>query len=234
MSGFHSIRPSGSPFMRPYLISSSILNADFFNLGKSIAEVENAGSDWLHIDVMDGHFVPNITMGPMIVETIKKSCSLPIDVHLMIEKPEQLIRSFAESGADRISIHIENNPNVHRTLQEIKNLGCKTGIVLNPGTPANAIEAVLPMVDLTLVMTVNPGFGGQRFISDMVEKIMLVRSMIDSVNPDCYLQVDGGISSKNIKSVHEAGANVFVVGSAIFQNPKGITQAIQDLRTAIG
>lgn len=213
-----------------YYLSASILSADFANLTDQIHQAEDAGVDWIHIDVMDGHFVPNITMGPFIVETCRRITSLPLDVHLMIEKPENHIQSFINAGANWVSIHIEGNSNVHRTLQVIQSLDAKAGIVLNPGTPAQAIEAVLPFTDLVLVMTVNPGFSGQSFIPQMVEKISSIKKMMRKTNPDAILQVDGGINPQNISAVAQAGANCFVAATAIFKHPQGIAEGVNSLR----
>jgi len=213
-----------------YYLSASILSADFANLADQIRQAEDAGVDWIHIDVMDGHFVPNITMGPFIVETCRRITSLPLDVHLMIEKPENHIQSFINAGANWVSIHIEGNSNVHRTLQVIQSQDAKAGIVLNPGTPAQAIEAVLPFTDLVLVMTVNPGFSGQSFIPQMVEKISSIKKMMRKTNPDAILQVDGGINPQNISAVAQAGANCFVAATAIFKHPQGIAEGVNSLR----
>ncbi len=221
------------PAKKKFLLSASILSANFASLAEQIRESETAGVDWLHIDVMDGHFVPNISMGPFIVETCRKISRLPLDVHLMIEAPERHIESFAKAGADWISIHIENNNNVHRTLQAIRSLGCKPGIVLNPGTPAAHIASVMDMVDLILVMTVNPGFSGQKFISKMVSKIAEVKEMIKTSNPQALLQVDGGITADNLPGVYRAGAQVIVSASSIYQYPQGITSGIKALRSAV-
>ncbi|MEW6180053.1 MAG: ribulose-phosphate 3-epimerase [Chloroflexota bacterium] len=213
-----------------YYLSASILSADFSNLADQIRQAEDAGVDWIHIDVMDGHFVPNITMGPFIVETCRRITRLPLDVHLMIEKPENHIQSFFNAGANWISIHIEGNPNVHRTLQYIQTLGAKAGIVLNPGTSVHAIEAVLPFIDLVLVMSVNPGFSGQSFIPQSTQKINAIRKLLDQTNPAAILQVDGGINSENIISVADAGANCFVAATAIFKHPLGIAEGVRSLR----
>lgn len=216
-----------------YYLSASILSADFSNLSDQIRKAEDAGVNWIHIDVMDGHFVPNITMGPFIVETCRRITSLPLDVHLMIEKPENHIQSFISAGANWVSIHIEDNPNVHRTLQLIHSLGSKAGIVLNPGTPAQSVEAVIPFVDLVLVMTVNPGFSGQSFIPQILGKISTIKNMLEKHNPEAILQVDGGINPQNISAVAEAGANCFVAATAIFKHPQGIAEGVNSLRTQI-
>ncbi len=216
-----------------FLLSASILSADFSHLAEQIHATEQAGVDWLHIDVMDGHFVPNITMGPFIVETCRKVSALPLDVHLMIESPERHIESFAKAGANHLSIHIENNNNVHRTLQAIRSLGCHPGIVINPGTPAAAITSVVDMVDLILVMTVNPGFSGQKFISQMVEKIAEVKALVQSKHSPALIQVDGGITAETLPSALQAGAQVFVSASSIYHYPAGIQSGVKALRDAV-
>ena len=218
--------------MTPSILSVSILSANFANLQQEIRQCEQGGADWIHVDVMDGHFVPNITMGPFIVEVCRKITTLPLDVHLMIEKPELIIESFITSGASTLTVHIENNPGIMRTLQQIRQLGARPAIALNPSTPAVAIESVLPFVDMVLVMTVNPGFSGQVFMPEMVEKIKIITEMAakKGLHPD--IQVDGGITSKNIALCKKAGANVFVAATAIFKHPAGIVAGIKELRIA--
>lgn len=219
--------------MKKITLSASILSADFSDLKNQITTAEKAGVDWIHIDVMDGHFVPNISMGPFIVETCKKITNLPLDVHLMIESPETHIQAFQSAGAARMSLHIENNPNIHRTLQQLKEWGCKPGIVLNPGTPASSIQSVLPLVDMVLVMTVNPGFSGQCFIPEMLTKIRQIRILIDDQNKKILLQVDGGISVETLPLCYQAGADCFVASTAIFQSSDGITQGVKNLFTSL-
>ncbi|WP_212972438.1 ribulose-phosphate 3-epimerase [Bacillus sp. J14TS2] len=214
-------------------IAPSILSADFTNLGEEIREVEAAGADYIHIDIMDGHFVPNITMGPFIVDAVKTVTNLPLDVHLMIEHPEQYIHEFAQAGADFITVHVEADKHIHRTLQAIRQLGVKSGVVLNPATPVSMIENILEEIDMVLLMTVNPGFGGQAFIEAVLPKIREVKNMIQAKNLDIDIEVDGGIDTKTVKMCKDAGANVFVAGSAIF----GVTDrkiAIQEIRSSIG
>ncbi len=215
------------------IISASILSANFAQLERQILECEQAGVDWIHIDVMDGHFVPNLTMGPFIVEHCRRITNLPLDCHLMVEKPETLVRDFANAGASVITIHPEVNPNVHRTVQLIQNLGCKAGVALNPGTSHFVIESMLDFLDLILIMTVNPGFSGQVFIPEMTKKIQAVSEMAKKQNNNIYIEVDGGISASNITEVRQAGANAFVSATSIFGHPKGITAGIHDLRQAL-
>ncbi len=198
------------------LIAPSILSADFTMLGQEIRDVAAAGADWIHIDVMDGHFVPNITMGPFIVEAVKKVTQLPLDVHLMIQQPDRYIPEFAKAGADLISVHVETCPHLHRTIDLIKSSGCRPGVVLNPATALSTIEWVLADIDFVLLMSVNPGFGGQSFISSSIEKTRQLKGMITEKNPAALIQVDGGVNEKTIYTISEAGADVFVAGSAIF------------------
>jgi len=212
------------------IISASIISLNYLEFEKELTQAEEAGVDWLHIDVMDGNFVPNITIGPMFLPFCRKACSLPLDVHLMIANPERHTKRFIEAGADLISIHVENNPNVLRTIQEIKELGCKAGIVLNPGTPPEAITYLLPFVNLVLVMSVNPGFSGQKFIPEMINKIKFVRNLIDTSNLDVLLQVDGGVNKDTVNEVINAGADVIVAATAIFKHPEGIKAGVDSLR----
>jgi ribulose-phosphate 3-epimerase len=214
----------------PYTITPSILAADFTCLEDQIKQAEAGGADWIHVDVMDGHFVPNLTMGPIIVKACRKITQLPLDVHLMIERPEQLIPAFVEAGASLLYVHVETCPNLHRTLQSIHELSCRAAVVINPGTPAGSIEAVLTDVDVVLVMTVNPGFGGQEFIPSTVPKIARVRQMLDEVNPTARIAVDGGISTDTLDEVVSAGAQIFIAGTSIFHYPAGIAAGIQALR----
>ncbi|MHB0922951.1 MAG: ribulose-phosphate 3-epimerase [Bellilinea sp.] len=214
------------------ILSASILSADFSNLYDQIRQVEQAGVEWIHIDVMDGHFVPNITMGPFIVETCKRITKLPLDVHLMIEKPEKHIDAFVNAGADYLSVHIEGNPNIHRTLQAIRTQRAHPGIVLNPGTPASYIQAVLSFVDFVLVMSVNPGFSGQQFIPEVTGKIIEIRRMVDQSNQHVIIEVDGGITAETLPIVRAAGVDVCVAATAIFKHPKGIVAGVRALRKA--
>ncbi len=215
----------------PYLISCSILSADFTRLGEQISMAEKAGVDWIHVDVMDGRFVPNLTMGPFIVEACRRVTQLPLDVHLMIEAPENLLPAFAEAGASILTVHVETCPNLHRTLQTIRELGCKVGVVINPATPVAMIEPVLHMVDLVLVLSVNPGYSGQVFLPEVLPKIANISHQLQQVNPSVRLEVDGGINSQTLPLVIEAGANVFVAAHAIFDHPGGIAAGVQELRS---
>lgn len=216
-----------------YIIAPSIVSADFLELKSAIAACESAGADWLHADVMDGHFVPNLTFGPLLVETFKRAVKLPLDVHLMIEQPERYLEAFAKAGANHLTVHIETCPHLHRTLQHIKSLGCKAGVALNPGTPVSAIEPVLHLADLVLVMSVNPGFSGQAFLPETVGKVSHVRALLKVLNPSAWIEVDGGITAETLPKMKDAGANVFVAASAVFNYPKGIEAGIGALRDSI-
>ncbi|MBS4217795.1 ribulose-phosphate 3-epimerase [Bacillus sp. FJAT-49711] len=213
-------------------IAPSILAADFSKLAEEVKDVEKAGADYIHIDVMDGHFVPNISMGPFIVEAVRKITDLPLDVHLMIENPDQYIKAFADAGADIITVHVEATRHLHRTLQFIRSLGVKSGVVLNPATPVSTIEHILEVTDMVLLMTVNPGFGGQAFIDAVLPKIKEVRSLINAKGLSIDIEVDGGIHEGTIKGCQEAGANIFVAGSAIFST-KDRQAAIQEIRSKL-
>jgi len=197
-------------------IAPSILSADFSRLGEEISAVEAGGADWIHIDVMDGHFVPNITIGPGVITSLRKITKLPFDVHLMIENPYRYVEDFAAAGSDIITVHAEATHHLHRTLAMIRDMGIKVGVSLNPGTPLVQVEPILTDLDLLLIMTVNPGFGGQRFISSMLPKIRKAREMIAATSPATSLEVDGGVSLENIKTIAEAGADVVVAGTSIF------------------
>lgn len=215
------------------LIAPSILSADFTRLGEEVQAVEAAGADWIHADVMDGHFVPNITFGPLVVAAVRKITRLPIDVHLMIESPDRYIQAFAEAGADWISVQVETCPHLNRAVQQIKEAGARAGVVLNPSTPLSTLDWVLEYADYVLVMSVNPGFGGQAFIGNSLEKIRRLRRMIDDRGLATRIEVDGGIKENNIAEVAAAGADVFVAGSAIF-GQKDYRQVIARFKEILG
>jgi len=219
--------------MKPYIIAPSILSADFTRLGEQIAEAESAGADWLHVDVMDGHFVPNLTMGPFVVEACRRATNLPLDVHLMIEHPENLLEAFAKAGASHIIVHVETCPDIAGTLKTIKSLGCKAGVTLNPATPASDLELALPLADQVLVMTVHPGYSGQEFMPEMLSKVAEIRRRLDALHSSAWLEVDGGISAATISRVREAGADAFVAASAVFHHPDGIAAGIRSLRKVL-
>ncbi|MDC0834085.1 ribulose-phosphate 3-epimerase [Geitlerinema sp. CS-897] len=215
------------------VIAPSILSADFSRLGEEIKAVDEAGADWIHVDVMDGRFVPNITIGPLIVKAIRPVTKKPLDVHLMIVEPEKYVEDFAKAGADIISVHAEHNasPHLHRTLGQIRELGKQAGVVLNPGTPLELIEYVLELCDLILIMSVNPGFGGQSFIPEVVPKIQKLRQMCDERGLDPWIEVDGGLKPANTWQVLDAGANAIVAGSAVFKAPS-YAEAIEGIRNS--
>jgi ribulose-phosphate 3-epimerase len=198
------------------MIAPSILSADFTRLGEEISAVAKAGADVIHIDVMDGHFVPNITIGPLVVKAVRTITDLPLDVHLMIENTDRYLEDFAKAGADWITVHVETGYHLHRTIHRIKELGKKAGAVLNPATPLTSLEEILPDLDLVMLMTVNPGFGGQSFIESSLTKIRQLKKMIDDRGLSVAIEVDGGVSPKTIGSIAAAGANIFVAGSAVF------------------
>ena len=215
-------------------IAPSLLSADFARLGEELHQVGQAGADWIHVDVMDGEFVPNITIGPLVVAAVRRATTLPLDVHLMIERPERFVTDFAKAGASTICVHVEACPHLHRTLAQIREAGARAAVALNPSTPASAIEPVLADLDQVLVMTVNPGFGGQKFIASMLPKIEILRGWIEERELEVALEVDGGIGEEPIARAARAGADVFVAGTAIFGAP-AYEPAITALRTlAIG
>lgn len=211
-------------------IAPSILSADFARLGKQVIEAEVGGADYIHVDVMDGHFVPNITMGPLVVKAIRPLTKLPLDVHLMIDNPEQYVESFAQVGADVITVHVEATRHLHRLIQQIKGLKVRAGVALNPATPPETLSEVLGDVDLVLVMSVNPGFGGQSFISHSLGKIARMRRWLEEVKSTADLEVDGGVNTATVRSIVAAGASVLVAGSAVFSEGDSIGAAIAALR----
>ena len=218
---------------RQVIVAPSILSADFARLGDEVQAVDKAGADWIHVDVMDGRFVPNLTIGPIVVAALRKVTKKPLDVHLMMVEPERYLDQFAEAGADHLSVHCEPSSTIHlhRTLGQIKELGKKAGVVLNPGTPLALIEQVLDLVDIVLIMTVNPGFGGQKFIATMIPKIRALRQMCDERGLDTVIEVDGGIGGGNAWQVLDAGANAIVAGSAVFNAPD-YAEAIAAIRNS--
>jgi ribulose-phosphate 3-epimerase len=218
-AGSEDVRPmSQSP--KPFLIAPSILSSDFARLGDELSAIDAAGADWVHIDVMDGHFVPNITLGPPVIRSIRRCTALPFDVHLMIEPVDPFIPAFADAGADIITIHAEAGPHVHRSLQLIRSLGKKAGVVYNPGTDVAGLEYLIDEIDMVLLMTVNPGFGGQAFIAAMLDKVRKVKALIG--DRPIRIEIDGGVSTGNVRTLCEAGADVLVAGTAVF---KGGTEA---------
>ncbi|MDQ3695483.1 MAG: ribulose-phosphate 3-epimerase [Chloroflexota bacterium] len=214
-------------------IGPSILAADFLRLGEQLAEVEAAGADFVHVDVMDGRFVPNLSIGLPVVEAVRRGTRLPVDVHLMIEEPDRWVERFAAAGADYVTVHAEASPHLHRTVRAISDAGAEAGVSINPATPLMMIEEILPVVRQVLVMSVNPGFGGQTFIPASLEKIRRLRAALDERNPTCLLEVDGGIKPGNIERVVTAGADAIVVGSAVFTHDDGIGAAVAALRRAV-
>ena len=219
--------------MKNKLLSASILSADLSQLGEEIKRAEEAGVDWIHVDVMDGVFVPTITMGPVIVEACRRSTTLPIDVHLMITEPVRHIKDFANAGASNITIHIETCPDINSDLQQIRSLGCKAGVVLNPDTPVSAIRYTLGNADLVLVMSVHPGASGQSYLPGTDEKIIQIRRDLDASGSSAWLEVDGGVNPENIKRIADCGADVFVAATAVFRSTLGIKQAVKTLKSAL-
>lgn len=216
------------------MIAPSILSANFVQLGADLQACEQAGADWIHVDVMDGQFVPNITFGPLIVEACKRATKLPLDVHLMVTEPSHLLEAYAKAGADRLTVHVEACKHLDRTLQLIRSFGVKPGVSLNPATPASLVSEVIEQTDLVLVMTVNPGFGGQSFLPYTLRKITEIRKMISDRGLTTWLEVDGGISDKTLKMVYDAGADAFVAGNALFNHPSGLAAGIKAFEKILG
>jgi len=210
----------------------SILTADLSRLKEAIEEAEAAGVDWIHLDVMDGVFVPNLTFGPILVEAVRRVTSLPLDVHLMIVNPERYLEDFARAGADVITVHFEATPHAHRAVQRVKELGKKAGLAVNPATPLSAFEALLPELDLALLMSVNPGFGGQKYIPQSTERLRRLKAMRDALNPACLIEVDGGVNRSTVAEVYRAGADVAVAGSALF-NDKPVKENLKELKEVL-
>jgi ribulose-phosphate 3-epimerase len=214
-------------------LAPSILSADFARLGEEVAEAEAGGADRIHVDVMDGHFVPNLTIGPVVVRSLRRVTRLPLEAHLMIAEPDRYLEAFADAGIDGLTVHVEGTIHLHRTLEAIAKLGKRVGVALNPATPVTALDEVLPELDLVLVMTVDPGFGGQDFIAATVPKIRRVRALLDRLRHACELEVDGGIHAETAALAVEAGAHVLVAGSAIFEDPAGVRAGMVRLRTSV-
>lgn len=221
--------------MTDYLIAPSIIASDFAHIADEVKACESAGADWIHVDVMDGHFVPTITIGPLFVESLRHTTKLPLDVHLMISEPEKHLEDFARAGASNITVHAETCPDLPQIVKRIQALGCKAGVTLNPATPASVLDSALPLVDLVLVMSVVPGYSGQKFMPEMIAKVEEVRSKLNALRSTAYLEVDGGMNAETIPLMKKAGANVFVTGNAAFKHPQGSRAGVRELKQiAIG
>ena len=219
--------------MNKILLAPSIIASDFTHLADEIAACESAGADWIHVDVMDGHFVPTITVGPLFVEACKRATKLPLDLHLMISNPDQQLEAFIKAGANNITVHVETCPNLLQTIEKIKSLGCTAGVTLNPLTPASALNQALPLVDLVLVLSVNPGYSGQSFMPEMISKVEEIRNKLNALHSQSWLEVDGGINVETLPLMYKAGANVFVTGTAVFKHPQGVAAGIKLLRECV-
>ncbi len=216
--------------MTNYLLAPSIIASDFTHIADEVATIEAAGADWIHVDVMDGHFVPDITIGPLFVRSLRRVANLPLDAHLMISEPEKYIPAFAEAGVNNITVHVETCPDLPKVIAQIKSYGCAAGVTLNPATPASAIDHVLPLVDLVLVMSVVPGFSGQKFMPEMISKVEEIRTKLDVLRSSAHLEVDGGINAETLPLMKRAGANVFVTGNAAFKHPQGSGAGVRALK----
>jgi ribulose-phosphate 3-epimerase len=216
--------------MNKYILAPSIIASDFAHIAEEVAAIESAGADWIHVDVMDGHFVPDITIGPLFVKSLRRVANLPLDAHLMISEPEKYIPAFAEAGVNNITVHVETCPDLPRVIDQIKALGCTAGVTLNPATPASAIDSVLPLVDLVLVMSVVPGFSGQKFMPEMITKVEEIRSKLNALRSHAHLEVDGGINAETLPLMKKAGANAFVTGNAAFKHPQGSGAGVRALK----
>lgn len=214
-------------------LAPSILTADFGHLADQIHAADASGADYIHLDVMDGMFVPNISFGPLVVNAVRGLTQCTLDVHLMVQEPDRYLAAFVEAGADILTVHVEASLHLHRTVQQIINLGCKASVAINPATPIDAIREVLPMLNMVLVMSVNPGFGGQQFIPTMLDKVSRMNALLDQFNPQCDLEVDGGVGVSNIAQVVDAGANVIVAGSAVYNKKRAVAENLAALRAAI-
>ena len=216
--------------MTNYLLAPSIIASDFTHIADEVATIEAASADWIHVDVMDGHFVPDITIGPLFVRSLRRVANLPLDAHLMISEPEKYIPAFAEAGVNNITVHVETCPDLPKVIAQIKSYGCTAGVTLNPATPASAIDHVLPLVDLVLVMSVVPGFSGQKFMPEMISKVEEIRTKLDVLRSSAHLEVDGGINAETLPLMKRAGANVFVTGNAAFKHPQGSGAGVRALK----